>query len=33
MRNDVYIFNHIKFSEIIKERADLIKRHVLNNFN
>ena len=33
MRNDVHISDHIKFSEMIKERADLIKRHVLNDFD
>ena len=33
LRINVYIFNRIKFSEIIKKRTILIKRYVLNDFN
>ena len=33
LRADVYILNRIKFSEMIKKRAILIKRHVLNDLD
>ena len=33
MRNDVYISDRIKFSDIIKKRINLIKRHVFNNLD
>ena len=33
MRNDVYISDRTKFNDMIKERVNLIKRHVLNDFD
>ena len=33
MRNDVYIFNRTRFSNIINEQANLVKQHVLNNLD
>ena len=33
MCNDIYISDRIKFSDMIKERINLIKRYVFNDFN
>ena len=33
IRNDIHISDRIKFSDMIKERINLIKRHVFNDFD